>query len=189
MSRIVQMTFLISFLALCWLGFLAVHEFGHVLAAWLTGGLVSYVVLHPLKLSMTVLAVDPHPACVGWGGPLFGVLAPLGGYLIARLTRSSRAYLFRFFSGFCCIGNGVYLLVDAFVQSGDGATLIRAGTAQWLIVLFGLTATPIGFWLWYGQAEYFGIGPQKRDIAPRDAVVTVLLLVSVVIVELAFSGG
>ncbi|MEX1229338.1 MAG: hypothetical protein WEB58_03805 [Planctomycetaceae bacterium] len=188
MPRCVQLTFLASFLALCWLAFLAVHELGHVLTAWMTGGVVSYVVLHPLKLSMTVLADNPHPGCVGWGGPVFGILAPFCSYAIANALRSSQTHLFRFFCGFCCVGNGVYLLVDAFAQSGDGATLIHAGTAKWAIVLFGSTATPAGFWLWHGQSRHFGFGRAARKIEAGDAIVSVLLLIGVTGLELACSG-
>lgn len=185
--RGVQVTFLFSFLALCWLAFLAIHEFGHVVAAWITGGTVSYVVLHPLRLSMTVLDVNPHPACVGWGGPLLGVMIPFVCYAVALLLRWNQSYLLRFFCGFCCVGNGSYLLVDAFAQSGDGATLVHAGTSRWMLVLFGLVVTPVGFALWNGQSRHFGLGPRARSIEPREAAIALVLLVAVVAIEFAES--
>ncbi|MDA0835331.1 MAG: hypothetical protein O2955_10115 [Planctomycetota bacterium] len=183
MSRCLQLTFLFSILSLCWLAFQAVHEFGHVLAAWLTHGRMAYVVLHPLRVSMTILDANPHPGFVGWGGPVFGVVFPMAVFLIAKRIRNSQTYLFRFFCGFCCVGNGAYLLVDAFVQSGDGATLIRSGTDPNMIVLFGVIVMPIGFWLWHGQGNQFGIGPKARCISRRKTFVAVMLLIGVILLE------
>jgi len=41
-------------LAGSWWAMQAVHEFGHVLGAWLTGGRVERVVLSPLTISRTI---------------------------------------------------------------------------------------------------------------------------------------
>ncbi len=60
-----------------WLGMQAVHELGHLLAAWLTGGRIAKVVLFPLSISRTDLAHNPHPLVVVWSGPLLGVALPL----------------------------------------------------------------------------------------------------------------
>ena len=54
-----------------WLGMMWVHELGHVVNAWLCGGHVERVVLHPLRFSRTDLLVNPHPLVVrgaGWCG-------------------------------------------------------------------------------------------------------------------------
>src|SRR5207249_4106234 len=48
-----QYLLLATFLPLCWLGMMAVHEFGHVLGLWCIGGTVARVVLHPLTISRT----------------------------------------------------------------------------------------------------------------------------------------
>jgi hypothetical protein len=53
----------------CWLLMQAVHELGHVLAAWATGGTVRKVVLLPWAFSQTQLAANPEPLVVAWGGP------------------------------------------------------------------------------------------------------------------------
>jgi hypothetical protein len=47
-----------------WLLMQAVHESGHVLGARLGGGTVAQVVLHPLTISRTDLAANPHPLLV-----------------------------------------------------------------------------------------------------------------------------
>lgn len=56
-----------------WLGMQAVHELGHVAGAWLTGGRVERVVLHPLTISRTDLATNPHPLPVVWAGPVVSI--------------------------------------------------------------------------------------------------------------------
>ncbi len=75
MRRVHQLVLIASTLALSWFGMMAVHESGHVLAAWATGGTVAKVVLHPLTISRTDLADNPQPLPVVWGGPGFGVMA------------------------------------------------------------------------------------------------------------------
>ena len=62
----------LSTVLLSWLWMMAVHEFGHVLHAWLSGGTVAKGVLHPLTISRTDVAPDPQPLFVVWGGPIWG---------------------------------------------------------------------------------------------------------------------
>src|SRR5437870_4599390 len=92
----------------------AVHEFGHVAGAWLTGGQVARVVLHPLTISRTDLDDNPRPLLVVWAGPLCGVLLPLAAWGIVALGRCLGGYLLRFFAGFCLIANGAYIGVGSF---------------------------------------------------------------------------
>src|SRR4051794_7181530 len=101
MPRLHQCVLIVSTLLLSWLGMMAVHELGHVLGAWVTGGTVAKVILHPLTISRTDLAHNPHPLYVVWAGPVVGVVLPLLAWLIARAARWPEAYLLRFFAGFC----------------------------------------------------------------------------------------
>ena len=73
MQRFQQVLLIVSMLALSWLMMQAVHEFGHVVAAWATGGAVTKVVLHPSALSRTDVEPNPQPLAVAWGGPLIGI--------------------------------------------------------------------------------------------------------------------
>src|SRR4051812_47119815 len=119
MQRFFQFLLIASFLALSWLSFMVVHEFGHVTTAWFSGGSVSRVFLHPMQISWTAFVRNPHPQLVAWGGPVLGSALPVIFLLAARALRSPDLYLFRFFAGFCLIANGLYLLVDAFERGGD----------------------------------------------------------------------
>jgi hypothetical protein len=60
---------IVATLYACWLGMQGVHELGHCIGAWLTGGRVERVVLHPFAISRTDLAYNPHPLLVAWLAP------------------------------------------------------------------------------------------------------------------------
>ncbi len=113
-GRLSQVTLIASTVGLGWLGMQAVHEMGHVAGAWAGGEAVERVVLHPLAISRTDATHDRHPLLVVWGGPILGVLLPLGALGIVRLVRPGLAYLFRFFAGFCLVANGAYLGIGSF---------------------------------------------------------------------------
>src|SRR5437870_4523012 len=115
----------------------AVHEAGHVLGAWLTGGDVVKVVLHPLTISRTELGHDPHPTIVVWAGPVFGVCFPLLAWGLAAAVRLPGSFVLRFFAGFCLIANGAYLAGGSFDGIGDCGVMLRNGTPIWLLWLFG----------------------------------------------------
>lgn len=76
MKRFAQVLLIGTFLPLCWLGMMAVHELGHVLVVLATGGTITAVVLHPLTISRTDVSINPRPLLVVWAGPLLGVLLP-----------------------------------------------------------------------------------------------------------------
>jgi hypothetical protein len=174
----------VSFVAFSWLGFMVVHEFGHILVGWATGASLSHVTLHPLQISWSAFAPNPHPQLVAWGGPLLGALLPLGFLAVARAFRASGIYLFRFFAGFCLVANGLYILIDAFDRGGDAGILLRERASLWQIILFGLMAAPLGFWFWHGLGPHFGLGSARGRVSPRAAFVSATLLVIVIGAEL-----
>jgi hypothetical protein len=163
-----------------WLGMQAVHEFGHVMGAWLTGGVVERVVLHPLTISRTDLSRNPQPLVVVWAGPVTGVVLPLAAWFVAVGSKSSGAFVLRFFAGFCLIANGLYIALGSLAAIGDCGEMLRHGSAPWQLWLFGIITTPAGFWLWHGQGKHFGLGSAAEPISPPVtygvAVVAVLLL-------------
>lgn len=64
LARLHQTILIASTLLGSWLGMQAIHEVGHVLGATLSGARVVQVVLHPLTISRTDLAENPHPLFV-----------------------------------------------------------------------------------------------------------------------------
>ena len=163
-----------------WLGMQAVHEAGHVLGAWATGGRVDRVVLHPLTISRTDLADNPRPLAVAWAGPVVGAIAPVLAWGVWAAARLPGAYVLRFFAGFCLLANGLYLGVGSFDGVGDCGDLLRHGARMWHLWAFGLATAPAGLWLGHRQGPHFGLGPAGVRVSTGAAwtclVVCVLLI-------------
>jgi hypothetical protein len=189
MRRLHQVVLIGSLLPLSWLAMMVVHEFGHVLAAWLTGGTVAKVVAHPLTISHTELSDNPHPLVVTWAGPVGGVLLPLAALGLARLCRMPGTYLLRFFTGFCLIANGAYIGVGAFDGAGDAGNLLRYGAAMWQLWAFGLLTAPLGLLLWHRQGVHFGLGEAGGLAHPAAAYLILGLLVIFVTAELLLGSS
>ena len=188
MRRIEQLVLIVTFLGFCWLGFQAVHELGHVAGAWLTGGTVTRVVLHPCTISRTDVEPNPHPLFVVWAGPLVGALLPLLAFLVAAPLRARGVYLFRFFSGSCLIANGCYVGVGWMGRIGDAGVMLALGSGRWMCVLFGLATAPLGLYLWHRQGSYFGLGSSGGKVNRSAVVVSAALFIALVTLELAFGN-
>jgi len=161
-----------------------VHEFGHVLGAWVSGGDVARVVLHPLVISRTDLGRNPHPLFVTWAGPVVGAALLVLVLLAARVCRAPGLYLCRFFAGFCLIANGIYIGVGGFVRAGDAGDLLRHGSPHWQLVLFGLITVPLGLYLWHGLGPSFGLGEGNGKVSRPAAIFSAALFLAVVAAEL-----
>ena len=173
-------------LAACWLLMLAVHEAGHVLHAWVSGGVVTRVVLHPLSLSRTGVDPDPHPLFQAAGGPLWGCLLPLAAWGVAAAVRWRYSFLPRFLAGFCLAANGAYLAVDAWTRGGDGRALVTDLTSACVVCGCGIAAVAAGLWTWHAQGRRFGLGheadpPDSRAAAALSGLVAVIVLVEVLL--------
>jgi len=157
-----------------WLGMQAIHELGHVLGAWVTGGRVERVVLHPLTISRTDLAVNPKPLIVTWAGPAVGIVLPLLIWRAAAALRLPGAFVFRFFAGFCLLANGLYIGIGSFDGIGDCGDLLRHGAPVWHLWLFGAIMAPVGLWLWHRQGPHFGLGPANQEVSREVAYATLV---------------
>jgi hypothetical protein len=188
MKRFPQLLLLGTFLPLCWLSMMAVHEFGHVGATLALGGTVAKVVLHPLTISRTDVFVNPRPLIVVWAGPLVGALLPLVLAMIMKAGRAPWAYLFQFFAGFCLIANGAYIGVGSFQGIGDAGEMLRHGSPIWLLWLFGLLALPLGLFLWHGLGPNFGLGKAAGQVDRRAGYATCVLLLVTLLLEFALSS-
>ncbi len=187
-ERLDQVALALGAISFSWLGFQALHEIGHCTGAWLTGGEIARVVLHPLALSRTELSHNPHPLFVAWSGPLGGIAIPMALWGASVLARLRQRYLLRFFAGFCLVANGAYVAMDAFVRAGDGREMIRHGSSVILLVAFGLVATAAGLFMWHGLGRHFGLGPDRTKPERRDAAGVATALVALVVAELFFFG-
>ena len=187
MRRLRQALLIGAFLPLCWLTMMAVHELGHVVVAVATAGTVEKVVLHPLAISRTDVAPNPHPLLVAWGGPLVGALLPLALLIAFNACRLPLAYLVQSFAGFCLIANGAYIGTGSFGRVGDAGDMLRQGGPIWSLWLFGTAAFPFGLYLWNGLGPHFGLGTAEGDVDPRAAYASCGLLLVAVALEIALS--
>lgn len=168
-DRVPQSVLIVSTLIGAWLGMQAVHEFGHVVGAWLTGGIVERVVLDPFTISRTDVEPNPRPLVVVWTGPLLGAITPVALWSIAAACQWPAAFVLRFFAGFCLVANGLYIAVGSFWRIGDCGVMLQHGASIWQLWLFGAITVPIGFALWNGQGSHFGLGRDARPVSPRIA--------------------
>jgi hypothetical protein len=188
MKRQHQLVIIGSTLAFSWLAMQAVHELGHVIAAWLSGDRVEQVILHPATVSQTRLAANPHPQFVAWMGPIVGILLPAAALLAARIAGWRARYLFQFFTGFCLVANGAYLAFGSLGRIGDAGDLLDHGAAPWLLWLFGLVTIPGGLWLWHGLGPQFGLG-QGGHVERADGYVMLVMVGLVIVLELVLSSS
>lgn len=183
-DRFFQWLLIVSLVLLSWLGMMALHELGHVLHLWWTGGTVRYVFLHPLALSYTQPGANPHPGIVAAGGGLWGCALPLAFFLALRRLAPRQAHLAAFFAGFCLVANGAYLLADAFTRAGDARQLLAHGAPRWTLVLYGLFVLDAGLDLWNGLGPEFGRGARPAPTPRLTAIALAVALVLVVLLEL-----
>jgi hypothetical protein len=176
-----------STLVTSWLGMQAVHELGHVLGAWATGAEVTQVVLHPLAFSRIDLAENRLPGVVVWAGPIVGAALPLAVWLVAVLLKLPGAFFLRFIAGFCLVANGLYIGLGSFGRVGDCGEMLRHGSPAWQIWLFGMTAVPLGLWLWHGQGKQFGLGKNAEPASNSIALASLLARLALVVGELVWS--
>jgi len=176
-------------IAFSWLAMQAVHEFGHIGAAVLSGGQVAQVILHPAAISYTRLTVNPHPHFTAWMGPVAGAVLPLAALAIARTLSLRKSYLFQFFAGFCLIANGAYIAFGTFDKIGDAGDILRQGTPVWLLWMFGVVTIPIGVWLWNGIDQHFGFGEAHGNTARADGFIMLMLFGILATMELIFSSA
>jgi len=146
--------FILLFLTACWFGMQAVHELGHILAAWSSGATV--VQVRMLPISWTETANVESPLFVYGAGAVVGTVLPVLFWWTACRLQWTMAYLFRFFAGFCLVANGAYIGCDFSVTGpSDAGLLIEHGANRWILVLFGIVCVPSGLFLWHGQSQHF----------------------------------
>ena len=177
MKRIDQIVLVGTFIGFSWLGMQVVHEFGHCLGAWVTGGRVARVVAHPLTISCTLLSHNPHPLVVVWAGPIIGSVLPALAVLFAVVLRAPGIYMFRFFAGFCLVTNGAYIGLGSFDRLMDAGDMMSYGSPQWLLLVFGGITIAGGLVFWNGIGPHYGLSQAKGIVSRSTALSSLALLV------------
>jgi hypothetical protein len=179
---------LATILPACWLGMMAVHELGHVLAAWLAGAEVHRVVLPLFSFSRTDVAHSDRLRAIIWAGPAVGVALPVLVWLAARAMKWEIAFVLRFFAGFCLIANGAYIGFGWIDSIGDAGDLRKAGESTVLMTIAGSIGIVAGLVMWSGLSAPLGLGARAKTVSPRVAMGVVAALLALIGVSLAVSG-
>lgn len=182
-----QAALIVLVIGFSWLAMMAVHELGHVLHALLSGGTVERVVLNPIEISRTDVSPNPHPRFVAWGGAIWGTVIPLGLLATVHFGARQYTYLAAFFAGFCCLANGVYLAAGSFAGIGDAGDLLRHGAQRWQLVLFGVSCSVLGLWLWNGLGPQFGFGASNGKVDARAVIGLAVALSITALLEIVLS--
>ena len=130
-----------------WVGIamMLVHELGHVAAAWATGGVVRSLELRPGKLSHTLVAPNPSPSVVLWGGFVVGWLAPGAVAVATRRVNGVLGPTIRAWAAFCLLAGGSYLAVGAGERLTDTGQMLRVGWPLWSLVAIGGGVAIVGY--------------------------------------------
>ncbi len=171
-----------------------VHEWGHVLAAWATGGQVQRVVLGLGTLFHTDLQANPQPLLVAWAGPVFGSLIGLPFWIWWRWRGWLGWPIWQVFAAFCLVANGSYLACGSLMAQpwalDDPSVLLRHGASTWMLWLFGLLTVPGGYWLGREVVGHIGLGNQKdHPVSPAVAVGTATACAAVTLFCWLFDGA
>lgn len=169
-AKIRMILLLLGVIAFSWPAMMLLHECGHLLAAWLTGGQVQQLVWHPLVFSRTDVSPNPAPLVVVWAGPIAGCLLPAIFVLIAARLACDLLYLTQLFCGFCLLANGIYIGIGSFDAIGDAGDMLRLGTPLWIMIVFGIIAMGLGFWQWHLASFKMGFGKASTIVPPWQHV-------------------
>lgn len=179
---------LAAILPVCWLGMMAVHELGHVLAAWLAGAKVHRVVLPLFSFSRTDVGHSEWQRAIIWAGPAVGVGLPILMWLVAWMMKWEVAFVLRFFAGFCLIANGAYIGFGWIDSIGDAGELRAAGESTAVMTVVGILAVVTGLMMWSGLSGAFGFGANRQHVSQRVAMGVLAALVLLIATSLAVSG-
>ncbi|TWU29346.1 M50 family metallopeptidase [Bythopirellula polymerisocia] len=188
MSKIHECLFLFSFLSICWFSMQAVHEFGHIAGAITTGGKVELVVLHPLTISRTDLAKNPHPLIVAWAGPILGSIVPLLFFAVVNRRGILARPMSNFFQGFCLISNGLYIGLGSLGRIGDAGDLLRLGAPPATLWLFGITASIGGLLFWHRLGPGMGWTAISAQVTPKTSYLLAGSLLAILLFMVLFGG-
>lgn len=122
-----------------WFTMTVMHELGHVVGGWISGGTLVDLVLFPLPSSLH--QPDPIPRLTLWAGPVLGVGVPS---LFAAVVRHHAGW---FIADFCALANGTYLLVAWYAGERllDTPRLFAAGESPLVVATFCALTIGIGY--------------------------------------------
>lgn len=148
------------------------HELGHALSLWLTGGRVERITLNPFSWSCTYYAAPPtHPILTSCAGALSDMLLTMLLMIVASFLHYQLMRLMLVITGIVAIAHsGIYAIIDTMACSGgDPTTLIQAGVSQ--IAIFAIGALLIAVSIVFALYAVQFVGFQPGDSLAKRIVV------------------
>jgi len=139
----------------------AIHELGHAIAVWFSGGSITGLALHPFSLSKIHYSITETVTIV-LAGALFASLVGL--LMLALIWRQRSAWAVPIVVTVLCtfIVNAVYFGVDGMLLvGGDATVLIKRGVSQPVVVGVGILLLVVGTVIAMLLLPRLGIGQQN----------------------------
>ena len=136
-----RIVYFVILLIASWCTMTFLHESGHLICGWASGGTLQSADLLPWHLPYSNFEPDPRPLITLWGGPVLGVFIPL---VIALALRKDWMW---FIAYFCILANGSYLAM-AWVSGDkylDTPKLIEHGAHPATIAIYCLLTIGFGY--------------------------------------------
>lgn len=142
------------------------HELGHAIAVWATGGVVQEITINPLSWSYTFYSgVINYPQLVTWSGLILGSAMGLFIFFLVRKWTSYFLVPFLFLGLAPLLLGGGYYLVDTFVSTtGDAYSLIQAGVSKYIVLSVAFITLALGTYYMIQITDRLGIKSQDTFI-------------------------
>ena len=143
------------------------HEFGHALGFWISGGTVARIVMQAPLPAGRVEGEGPDRLTYlwVWGGVVFGSMITVAPLAIARCL--GRQSLIRFAAlmtaAFCLGHNGMYLFIGSIIPFSDASNMINLGASRSVLFLLGVP-------LIFGFIFVLTTAIQVVGLSPRESV-------------------
>lgn len=137
---------------------IAFHELGHSTAVVLDGSRIQDFVLNPFSWSWNLGEGVHNVLFTCWGGVTFGLAYCVLPLLMIRWVRSnSLRLIMKMLAGCAFFINGVYLLVGAQFNFGDGGELLKLGVDALQIIALGTLYLVFAMMIWAELQIYLGL--------------------------------
>jgi hypothetical protein len=157
------------------------HEIGHVVGAWLTGGQTHSLVVHPFSTSSVEVNPDPRPLVTHIAGILAPPLVGLALFRGLRPFLSPALLPLLLVPSIAWASSGLYLLVGAALQAGDALVLMQQGVPRTLLFAAGVACVPVSAHLAQRLFPLLGLDrgspPARRVVVLGGGVGTYLLAI------------
>lgn len=168
----------VPLLGWAWLSCMLIHELGHVLGAWATGGRLVLVNVRPFVFSTTLVEPNPMPGVVLWSGFLLGWLVALFAIPLWRVHVHPVGPIAKAWSAYCWLSMGSYLALAMGERFSDTGLLLKLGWSPLLLCCVGGGVAVAGYVVGKQAVEQLTAQIKQDGISTRAIVIAWTLLLA-----------